>query len=271
MSGPAVEQGKTERQVAEAGWKTICEIVAEIQRSGRLTELRAWLPANMYEELEIRHEFEFLSQAAIFRYRVHRVRDAFIEKARRHLASFDHREWPPTGDTLLGRLRNELEKKEEELLHSAVAWELRDLAGPVALRAAQIHDSFADRPDAGNSSTEEINRLLEESVRCYLYGLFAACALLCRSVLEQVLRNYIFTRTQPGRRGPSSTIPALLRLIENSSTSSRIGGELPQLAREIDATAVRATHQGLLSEDEARACLQTTRRTLLLLLRPVEA
>jgi hypothetical protein len=41
----------------------------------------------------------------------------------------------------------------------------------------------------GAPSSEEADRYLDEATRCYFFGLFTACAVMCRSVLEEALKQ----------------------------------------------------------------------------------
>jgi hypothetical protein len=54
--------------------------------------------------------------------------------------------------------------------------------------------------------------------------------------------------------------------VNNNLQLTGIDGDFPRLANQVNDTGKKAVHQGLLSEDEARGCLQAARSALQLLL-----
>jgi polyhydroxyalkanoate synthesis regulator phasin len=59
----------------------------------------------------------------------------------------------------------------------------------------------------------------------------------------------------------------LLHEVNNNLLLTGIDGGFPGVANRVNDTGKKAVHQGLLSEDEARKCLQDAREALQLLLR----
>jgi hypothetical protein len=53
----------------------------------------------------------------------------------------------------------------------------------------------------------------------------------------------------------------------DEQSTVRVNPDFPRLTNPINDIGCKAVHQGLLSEDEARACLQNSRAALQLLLR----
>jgi hypothetical protein len=96
---------------------------------------------------------------------------------------------------------------------------------------------------------------LDEATRCYFYGLFTACAGLCRSVLEEALKQKLpaqLTRLIRTRYRNAATLGNLLHEVNNNLQG--IDSGFPRVANRVNDTGKRAVHQGLLSEDEAREC-----------------
>jgi len=65
----------------------------------------------------------------------------------------------------------------------------------------------------------------------------------------------------------AATLGNLLHEVNNNLQLTGIDGDFPALANKVNDVGKKAVHQGLLSEDEARECLQNARRALQLLLR----
>jgi polyhydroxyalkanoate synthesis regulator phasin len=54
--------------------------------------------------------------------------------------------------------------------------------------------------------------------------------------------------------------------VNNNLQLTGIDGDFPALANQVNDVGKKAVHQGLLSEDEARECLQNARKAMQLLL-----
>ena len=55
---------------------------------------------------------------------------------------------------------------------------------PAVFRATHLRECVVAAP-----SSEEADRYLDEATRCYFFGLFTACAVMCRSVLEEAIKQ----------------------------------------------------------------------------------
>jgi hypothetical protein len=151
------------------------------------------------------------------------------------------------------------------LLRAAFALELLELVEPAVARATELRECVVAAP-----STEEADRYLDEATRCYFYGLFTACAVMCRSVLEEAIKQKLppqLTRMVRTRYRNTATLGNLLHEVNNNLKLAAIDPDFPRIANEVNDTGKRAVHHGLLSEDEARQCLQSARHALQLLLR----
>ena len=74
--------------------------------------------------------------------------------------------------------------QQNDLLRAAFALELLELVEPAVLRATHLRECVV-----ANGSSEEADRYLDEATRCYFFGLFTACAVMCRSVLEEAIKQ----------------------------------------------------------------------------------
>ena len=118
-------------------------------------------------------------------------------------------------------------------------------------------------------SSEEADRYLDEATRCYFLGLFTACAVMCRSVLEEAIKQKLptgLTRQVRSRYRNTATLGNLLHEVNNNLQMTGFDADFPRMADLVNDAGKKAVHQGLLSEDEARACLQNARLALELLL-----
>lgn len=102
------------------------------------------------------------------------------------------------------------------------------------------------------------------------FGLFTACAVMCRSVLEEAIKQKLspaLTRLVRTRYRNAATLGNLLHEVNNNLQLTGIDPDFPRLANQVNDTGKKAVHQGLLCEDEARGCLQNAREALRLLLK----
>ncbi len=93
---------------------------------------------------------------------------------------------------------------------------------------------------------------------------------MCRSVLEEAIKQKLPTglaRQVRTRYRNTATLGNLLHEVNNNLQLTGIDGDFPALANKVNDAGKKAVHQGLLSEDEARECLEDARRALQLLLR----
>jgi hypothetical protein len=79
--------------------------------------------------------------------------------------------------------------------------------------------------------------------------------------LPESLRKLIRSRYRN-----TATLGNLLHEINNNLIATGIDPAFPRLANQVNDIGRKAVHQGLLSEDEARSCLQNAREALQMLL-----
>jgi len=118
--------------------------------------------------------------------------------------------------------------------------------------------------------SEEADRYLDEATRCYFLGLFTACAVMSRSVLEEAVKQRLpagLAQQVRTRYRNTATLGNLLHEVNNNLLLTGIDADFPRVANQVNDAGKKAVHQGLLQEDEARECLQNARKALELLLR----
>lgn len=83
---------------------------------------------------------------------------------------------------------------------------------------------------------------------------------MCRSVLEEAIKQKLppgLARLVRTRYRNAATLGNLLHEINNNLQLTGIDPDFPRLANQVNDTGKKAVHHGLLSESEARLCLQT--------------
>jgi hypothetical protein len=135
---------------------------------------------------------------------------------------------------------------------------------PAVSRATHLRECVVSAP-----SSEDADRYLDEATRCYFFGLYTACAVMCRSVLEEGIRQMLpdpLARLVRSRYRNAATLGNLLHEVNNNLRLTTIDPAFLRLANRVNDTGTRAVHKGHVSEDEARCCLQSAREALQLLL-----
>ena len=246
--------------------REFCEAISELARTGRFAQLRDALPAIVYDELSTRYEQDPAGFVAGWRMLAHDMRQGFIDHARQRLTSLtrlqqaDEAAYTPAWQ----EIQRALDGQQNDLLRAAFAMELLQMVEPAVLRATYLRECVV-----AAASSEEADRYLDEATRCYFLGLFTACAVMCRSVLEEAVKQKLptsITNLVRTRYRNAATLGNLLHEVNNNLILTGIDPDFPRVANQVNDAGKKAVHQGLLSEDEARACLQDARLALQLLL-----
>jgi hypothetical protein len=111
---------------------------------------------------------------------------------------------------------------QNDLLRAAFALELMELVEPAVMRATQLRECVVATP-----SSEEADRYLDEATRCYFLGLFTACAVMCRSVLEEAIKQRLpagIMRQVHSRYRKTATLGNLLHEVNNNLQMIRVQG-----------------------------------------------
>ncbi|HEU5352646.1 MAG TPA: DUF4145 domain-containing protein [Terracidiphilus sp.] len=246
--------------------REFCLAIAELARTGRFQQLRAILPAIVYDELHDRYRKDPEAFVAGWRSLAHEMRQGFIDHARQRLTSLTRLNPPEKSSAAPAwqSIQRALDAQQHDLLRAAFALELLQLIEPAVLRANELRECVVSSP-----ASDEADRYLDEATRCYFYGLFTACAVMCRSVLEEAVKQKLpaqLARLIRSRYRNAATLGNLLHEVNNNLQLTGFHPEFPAVANRVNDAGKRAVHQGLLTEDEARQCLQSARAALQLLL-----
>ena len=250
---------------ANAPGKDFSSAIAELARTGRFAQLRDVLPTVVYEELWQRYVANPSAFADEWDQLALEMQQGFIQHARQRLTSLTRLQQPDDGLTPAWKsIQRALDSRQNDLIRAAFAAELLDLVEPAVARATHLRECVVAEP-----SSEDADRYLDEATRCYFFALFTACAVMCRSVLEEAIKQKLPDRLRDlirTRYRNAATLGNLLHEINNNLQSTGIDPSFPRLANQVNDIGKKAVHQGLLSEDEARVCLQNARQALQMLL-----
>jgi hypothetical protein len=247
--------------------REFCEAISELASSGRFSQLRDILPGIVYDELWTRYQQDGAAFVAGWKKLAQEMQQGFIQHARQRLTSLTRLLPASEGNAtpVWQEIQRALDGQQNDLLRTAFALELLELVEPAVLRATHLRECVVAAP-----SSEEADRYLDEATRCYFYGLFTACAVMCRSVLEEAIKQKLpeqLTKLLRTRYRNTPTLGNLLHEVNNNLKLTGFDADFPRVANMVNDTGRKAVHQGLLSEDEARSCLQNAREALQLLLR----
>jgi hypothetical protein len=262
---PHLEQQLLAMSAVDAPGRGFCEAIAELARTHRLHQLRGVLPEVVYEELRVRYRQNPAAFVSGWRKLANEMRQGFIQHARQRLTSLTRLQQARTATPAWQEIQCALDAQQNDLLRTAFALELFELVEPAVARATQLRACVVEAP-----STEEADRYLDQATRCYFYGLFTACAVMCRSVLEEAIKQKLppqLGRMVRTRYRNTATLGNLLHEVNNNLKLAGIDPDFPRIANQVNDTGKRAVHHGLLSGEEACQCLQSARQALQLLLR----
>lgn len=252
---------------SETPGREFCDAISELAGTGRFAQLREVLPGIVYDELWVRYQQDPAAFVTGWRMLAQEMQQGFIQHARQRLTSLTQLQYAgcdgPT--SAWQQIQRALDRRQNDLLRTAFALELLELVEPAVVRATHLRECVVAAP-----SSEEADRYLDEATRCYFFGLFTACAVMCRSVLEEAIKQELppgLTQQVRTRYRNTATLGNLLHEVNNNLQMTGFDADLPRVANQVNDTGKKAVHQGLLSEDEARSCLQNTREALQLLLR----
>jgi hypothetical protein len=246
--------------------REFCEAISELAGSGRFEQLRPVLPGIVYEELWARYQLAPAAFVAGWRQLAQEMRQGFIQHARQRLTSLTRLQYAgfEAGATAWQEIQQALDRQQNDLLRAAIALEMLGLVEPAVFRATHLRECVVSSP-----SSEDADRYLDEATRCYFFGLFTACAVMCRSVLEEAVKQKlpsVLAELVRTRYRNAATLGNLLHEVNNNLQLTGIDADFPRVANQVNDAGKKAVHQGLLSEDEARSCLQNARQALQLLL-----
>jgi hypothetical protein len=247
--------------------REFCRAISELARTGRFEQLCEVLPAVVYEELWTRYHRDPEKFIGGWRTLAQEMQQGFVQHARSRITSLTRlQRAEDDADTPVWQdIQRALDAQQNDLLRTAFALDLLETVEPAVTRAAHLRECVVNQP-----SSEDADRYLDEATRCYFFGLFTACAVMCRSLLEEATRQKVaplLGRQIRGRYGNTATLGNLLHEVNNNLVLTGIDPGFPRIANKVNDLGRKAVHQGVISEEDARQCLQNTHAALELLLR----
>ena len=247
---------------AEAPGREFCEAVAELARTGRFGELERVLPEVAYNEMAAHYARDPEGFVTGWRNLAQEMHQGFIQHARQRLTHLTRLlpEEETSAAPMWQEIQRALDTHENDLLRAAIAFELIALIEPATARAAHLRECVV-----ASAASEEADRYLDEATRCYFLGLYTACAVMCRSVVEEAVKQRLpeeLAKLVERRYRNTPTLGNLLHEVNNNLRMTGIHPEFLRPANKVNDVGRKAVHQGLLSEGEARLCLQDARRAL---------
>lgn len=150
----------------------------------------------------------------------------------------------------------------EDWFQVAFAYQLIDMIVPASQRAALFTELIVKA-----ATSTEAEKYLEEAYYCFFYGLYTACAITCRSVLEEVIERRLPRRVIKKWKDDHPTQePTLGSLIGLAKGTHILPTQAYKPADSVLRIGNKAAHQQPVTEDEALSCLSAAREALGLLL-----
>jgi hypothetical protein len=150
------------------------------------------------------------------------------------------------------------------LLAAAFADRLTDMVFPAAERAAKLTEMSAkEKP------TVEAEKYLEEACLCYFYELYSASAVMCRSILEEIIGTRV-RQLRPDLLSEPKVGPynlGALIAVTSRPASNVIPPEAWREIRTVNELGNRAAHEKPLGEKDALECLLAARHCLVCILK----
>jgi hypothetical protein len=267
----AIDIGRLESELMRmssegAPGREFCYAISSLAACGRIQQLQGVLPALVYAELRERFDRAPAEFVAGWRMLGREMQQGFVHHARRRLTCLTRlQQAVGDGDTpAWQQIQLALDNQQNDLLRAAFALEMLELVEPAVARATHLRQCIVS-----TSCSEEADRYLDEATRCYFFGLFTACAVMCRSVLEEAIKQKLpplLARQVRNRYRNTPTLGNLLHEVNDNLRLTGIDAAFPSLANRVNDVGRKAVHQKLLLEEEARDCLQNARAALELLL-----
>ena len=167
------------------------------------------------------------------------------------------------GDALV-QLHERAEEQElrSNLLAIAFADRLTDLVFPAADRAAKLTNLIVRQ-----QPSREAENYLEEACFCYFYALYSACAVMCRAVLEEILRKRIHNLNRNQSGDITDATNTLGALVSKAKTLKAIPPEAFHETDRVKELGDRAAHGDPLHEEDAWESLLAARHAVTCILK----
>jgi hypothetical protein len=187
-------------------------------------------------------------QLKFLRFYIGRSIDEFLVKEREGLST------PSCRDA-----ESVLEAKTSEGLGAACAdkylKEFRDMFPEMVKRANELR-----MVPASKNAPESVSIYLVEATRCYIYGHFLACLIVCRSAVEEAVKQRLVATGKRQEVEGSKSLETLLKLAENAGL---LVGRRLEYANTIRKKAGKAVHgREIPTDSECVDALKKTRGIL---------
>ncbi len=218
--------------------------IADLARTGRFANLRQVLPPVVYDELWERYQRDPIRFIEEWENLAHEMQQGFIQHARQRLTSLTRFQQAGGRFTPAWKsIQRALDSRQNDLLRAAVAAEFLDLVEPAVARATHLRECVVD-----SASSDEADRYLDEATRCYFFALFTACAVMCRSVLEEAIKQKLpdeLRKLIRSRYRNAPTLGNLLHEINNNLLATGIAAHFPRLANQVNDIGKKARPPGI--------------------------
>jgi hypothetical protein len=128
-----------------------------------------------------------------------------------------------------GFIQRALDSRQNDRLRAVVAEEFVDLVEPAVARATYLRECVVT-----SSPSEEADRYLDEATRCSFFALFTACAVMCRSLLEEAIQQKLpegLRKLIRSRYRSPATLGKLRHEINNNLLATGIAADVPRLGK----------------------------------------
>jgi hypothetical protein len=115
------------------------------------------------------------------------------------------------------------------------------------------------------AASEQADMYMAEACNCFLYGLDAACVVMCRTLLEEVLKRKIpadVLLSNGISQDKDCTLGRLLEVVKKYRRPLGIHREVPALVEAVMQAGYGVLHQEPVTGSVALACLQQTRKAI---------
>ncbi len=118
-------------------------------------------------------------------------------------------------------------------------------------------------------ASQQADMYMAEVCNCFLYGLDAACVVMCRTLLEEVLRRKLPAEVLSANgmsQDKDRTLGRLLEVVKKNRRPLGIHRDVPDLLEDVARAGYGSLHQEPVTGAVALGCLQKTRKAIIQLL-----
>ena len=160
------------------------EGLIEIARNGNWLALNKILGSEAASSLRRSYESDPDGFCTITADLARECKQGFVSNSAKRLAYLSRMNFPPGVKLTLAEEFQRALDSSGFMLEVAFAQWLIGLIEPAAQRAAKLKELVVNE-----TSSEQADKYLAEACECYYFGLYTACVLMCRSLIEEVLER----------------------------------------------------------------------------------